>query len=360
MTRSAALDIPTFQHDLLTWYDRCRRTMPWRGSDDPYAIWLSEIMLQQTQVDTVKPYYTRFLERFPNVQTLAAADLQELLTLWQGLGYYSRAKNLHRAAQQIVERFAGQIPNDPQQLMTLPGIGRYTAGAIASIAFDLDEPVLDGNVIRVLCRIYRIADDPRKSNTEKHLWMLARKLIPAGRAGFFNQALMDLGATTCTPRNPRCDTCPVQGHCHARRAGCQADLPTKAAKKTIPHHTIVAAVIRDRGRILIDRRPDTGLLANLWEFPGGKVEPGEALTDALIREIREEVGLTIDVGDEIARIRHAYSHFKITMHVFNARRIAGTAKPLACAAVRWVKPAELANYPFPRANQKLLPKLLAE
>ena len=358
MTRLTANQRDAISRDLLTWFDAHRREMPWRNTRDPYAIWVSEIMLQQTQVATVIPYYERFLKAFPTPEALAKAPEQRVLKLWEGLGYYSRARNLHKAAKHITADHAGRLPATPEGLLSLPGIGRYTAGAIASIAFGLNEPVLDGNVMRVLSRLFNIHDVLQDTATQKSLWALAEKLLPAGRPGDFNQAMMELGAMVCTPRSPECDTCPLRARCRARKAGCQAELPNKKKPKAVPHYTIVAGVIRNaRGQILIDRRPPTGMLAGLWEFPGGKVEPGETLEQALAREVMEEVGLTVDIGELLDVTEHAYSHFRITLHTFACTRVAGRIRAIACEAVRWVRAAELPDYPFPKANHAVLKQL---
>jgi A/G-specific adenine glycosylase len=352
-------DVPAVQRKLIDWWHAHRRDLPWRRTSDPFAVWVSEIMLQQTRVATAGPYFQRFLRRFPSVQALAEAPLDDVLKAWEGLGYYSRARNLHQAARRVVDDFHGQLPADVDALRSLPGIGPYTAGAIASIAFGLDEPVLDGNVIRVLARLWRIDDDPRRAETRQRLWRLARELIPTGQAGVFNQAMMDLGATVCTPRAPACLACPVSEHCLALQAGQPQRLPVKPPKARLPHHDIAAGVIWKSGRVLIDRRPAEGLLGGLWEFPGGKREPGESLDGALAREVREEVGIEIDVARPMATVRHVYSHFRITLHAFHARHRAGKARPIACDAVKWVWPGSLGRYAFPKANHKLL-ALLAD
>lgn len=339
---------------LIAWYANHQRDLPWRRTSDPYAVWVSEIMLQQTRVAAAIPYYRRWLERFPDVAALARADLDEVLKLWEGLGYYSRARNLHKAARQVVGEHAGRLPDSVDALRTLPGIGRYTAGAIASIAFGLDEPVLDGNVVRVLSRVFRVEGDPRRPAVREEIWSLARGLIPTGLAGELNQAMMDLGATICRPRKPLCTTCPLHELCAARQAGIQHELPRKAPRQTTPHHTIAAAVVRKRGRVLIDRRREDGLLGGLWEFPGGKQQEDETLEQTAAREVHEEVGVRIEVGEEIAVVNHAYSHFRITLHAFEAEWVSGRARAIHCDAVRWVWPSQLRRYAFPKANQAIL------
>ena len=315
-------------------------------------------MLQQTQVVTVIPYYKRFLARFPTVRALADANLDDVLKTWEGAGYYARARNLHHAAQEIVARFGGKIPSTVEELLTLPGIGRYTAGALASIAFQRDAPVLDGNVMRVLCRYFKITGDPKNSTTQRELWELMEMMLPHGRAGDFNQAMMELGATICTPRNPRCVACPLKRSCIAKQKGIQEKLPTKRAKKKLPHHQIAVGVIWKRSKLLIAQRNADDLLGGLWEFPGGHQEKGESLAKCVAREVREELGITVQVDDEFAVVDHAYSHFSITMHTFNCRWQSGRPRALGCARWKWVTPREMSQYAFPKANRKVIAMLI--
>jgi A/G-specific adenine glycosylase len=349
--------IAVIRKKLPRWYARHRRSLPWRKSRDPYTIWVSEIMLQQTRVDQAAPYFDRFMKRFPTVRDLAAAGQEEVLKAWEGMGYYSRARNLHRAAQIVAEEMEGYLPEDAEALRKLPGIGPYTAGAIASIAFGLDEPVLDGNVIRVFTRLFAISADSAATDTRKQLWSLGEKIIPPGKAGDFNQALMDLGATVCLPRNPRCDACPVREACQAFQAGDPERYPRKKARKPVPHETIVAGIIRKKGRILIARRKPEGLLGGLWEFPGGKKESGETLEEALVREIREETDVRVSIDSLLTRVEHAYSHFRITLHAFECTYIAGRARALGSDAVKWILPGELDRHAFPAANHKIIEAL---
>ncbi len=360
MTSVAAIKLrrarrQAFAGRLLAWYKIHQRDLPWRrDAGDPYRVWISETLLQQTQVATVIPYYERFLARFPNVRALASAPLDDVLKTWEGAGYYARARHLHRAARQIVERWNGQLPQTVDALLTLPGIGRYTAGAIASIAFNVDAPVLDGNVIRVLCRYFNLQGDVKSSDNSGRLWDLAAQLLPTGRAGDYNQALMDLGATICTPRRPACATCPLQRGCTARRLGLQEQLPTKRPGKKLPHHEIGVGIVWKKNKLLIARRFDRALLGGLWEFPGGHRERGESLKACVKREVREELGIDIAVGAEFAAVDHAYSHFSITMHAFDCAFVAGRPRALGCAAWKWVLPEELARYAFPAANRKII------
>ena len=349
---------------LLRWYAHHRRTMPWRDHPDPYAVWVSEIMLQQTRVDTVDAYFRRFYHAFPTVDALAAASIDDVLKQWQGLGYYSRARNLQKAAKQLVADHDSQLPADVDALLALPGIGRYTAGAIASMAFGQREPVVDGNVIRVLSRLFAIHDDPKRAAVGKQLWALAGALVPAAAPGDFNQALMDLGSTVCTPRNPTCGACPWTRFCQGRKTGAQNELPFSQPSKPLPHHTIVVGVIhRGRGqreRVLIDQRQPDQMLGGMWEFPGGKVEPGETHAGALAREVREEVGLVVTVGDHFATVNHAFSHFKITLHAYHCRVKSGTARAIECAKVQWVTRDELHLYALPKATLKVIEAWVVE
>jgi len=268
-------DLAPLHDALIDWFKHNKEDLPWRQTDDPYRIWLSEIMLQQTQIATVLPYYARFLERFPTVEALAAAPLDDVLKLWEGLGYYSRARNLHRAARMVVEEFGGEFPRTLEGLRTLPGVGPYTAGAVGSIAFGLDVPVLDGNVIRVLARLFNIEDDVRQAGTKRRLWKLAGEIVPAGRAAAWNEGLMELGQRVCVPRSPRCDVCPVRDFCEARALGVQEQRPIRSQKARTPHYDVTAGVIRDGdGHILIAQRKLDAMLGGLWEFPGGKCDAG--------------------------------------------------------------------------------------
>jgi A/G-specific adenine glycosylase len=343
---------------LLSWYELNQRDLPWRRQPSPYGVWVSEIMLQQTRVETVIPYFERWMARFPSVEALALASLQEVLSAWEGLGYYSRARNLHKAAQMIVDQYGGRLPDDPQTLQSLPGIGRYTAGAIASIAFGKDAPVLDGNIRRVLARLFNISEPARSAAGERRLWELAGEHLPPGRAGDFNQALMDLGATLCTPQEPSCSHCPLCAGCAANQLGLQKLLPVMASKAAIPHHTVTAAVIQRDDQVLITQRPANGLLGGLWEFPGGKLQPGEDLAACLQREIKEELAAEIQVGEPFGEYRHAYTHFRVTLHAFLCRLSAGSLPRAAQVQdLRWVKLEELADYPMGKIDRQIARKL---
>ena len=266
---------------LLIWYEKYSRTLPWRVNTDPYVVWVSEIMLQQTRVEAVIPYFLRWMEQFPTLKSLADAPEQEVLKTWEGLGYYSRARNLQRAALQVFQEFHGQLPADAHSLALLPGIGRYTAGAIASIAFGLDEPALDGNIRRVLSRLFDLRLPARSPEGERRLWELARQHLPAGQAGDYNQALMDLGATICSPHSPHCAECPLENLCQAHALGLEEERPITLKRQPIPHYLVTAAIITRAETILIAHRPAHGLLGGMWEFPGGKLESGEDFSEAL-------------------------------------------------------------------------------
>jgi A/G-specific adenine glycosylase len=344
------------REDLLFWYNRWGRDLPWRQRRDPYSIWVSEIMLQQTQVNTVIPYYHRWLATFPTVFDLAAADQQQVLKLWQGLGYYARARNLHRAAQEIVTHYGGIFPRNLEIVLTLPGIGRTTAGGILSAAFDQPVAILDGNVKRVLARLIALPTPPKQAIAQ--LWQLSETLLDPHHPRNFNQALMDLGATVCTPRQPACDRCPWQNHCRAYQSGIQSTLPMTETRPTTPHKNIGVAVIwNNQQQILIDRRRQSGLLGGLWEFPGGKVEVGETIPSCIQREIREELGIEIEVGDHLITIDHAYSHFRVTLNVHHCYHRNGEPQPLECDEVRWVTLEELDTFPFPAANMQIIEAL---
>lgn len=349
------MDRPRFRADLLAWYDAGHRDLPWRRTRDPYRVWVSEVMLQQTRVETVVPFYERFLARFPTVASLAAADEEEVLRAWEGLGYYARARHLRAAARAVVAR--GGFPRDVEGLARLPGVGRSTAGAIASIAFGRPSAVLDGNVRRVLCRLAAVAEDPRRPAVARRLWALAEELLDRGDPGRYNQALMELGATVCLPRDPACGRCPVARHCRARALGIAADLPVPPPRRVLPHHEVAVGVVWRDGQVLIARRPPQGLLGGLWEFPGGKRAAGESLEACVAREVREELGVEVAVGERLAVVRHAYTHFRVTVHAFECRYLRGEPRAVGCADWRWVRPEALGAYPMPRANRRILAAL---
>jgi len=310
-------------------------------------------MLQQTRVETVIPYYEHWMERFPTVDVLAATSQQDVLAVWEGLGYYSRARHLQRAAQMVMQDFNGHIPSDLPSLRKLSGVGRYTAGAIASIAFGQPVPTLDGNIRRVLSRIFNVIEDARSPGGERLLWALAAEQLPAERPGDHNQALMDLGAAVCTPRTPACSLCPLSTICQAYALGVQEQRPVLAARPAVPHITVTAAIIQRDGQVLIAQRPPHGLLGGLWEFPGGKQQPGEDLPACLQREICEELGAQIEIGTPAGVYRHAYTHFRLTLHAFFCRLIAGEPRPIQAAALHWVPPTGLNAFPMGKIDRQI-------
>jgi len=323
----------------LRWYDRHRRDLPWRRTDDPYAIWVSETMLQQTRVETVIPYYERFLRRFPDVRSLATADRDDLYAHWAGLGYYSRARNLQAAARRIVEEHDGRLPGDAEALRALPGIGRYTAGAVASIAFDRPEPVVDGNVARVISRVRGLREDIRSRPMVETLWSEAALWVHGPRPGDLNQALMELGATLCTPRAPRCEVCPLTRMCDARAAGDATSLPRKLPARTARRMEAVAAWLERRGRVLAVRRPQSGLLGGLWELPGGPLVASEAPEQGLARCLRESVGLLVERAIRVGEVEHVFTHRRLRLHVFRCEGVSGRVRLDGFDAHVWVPPA---------------------
>ena len=347
---------PKARESLLSWYAKAGRDLPWRKGCDPYAIWVSEIMLQQTQVKTVIPYYLRWLAQFPTIEQLAKADLQQVLKAWEGLGYYTRARNLHRAAQEVVQHHGGVFPTELEDVLALPGIGRTTAGGILSAAFNQPVAILDGNVKRVLARLVALPVPQAKATNQ--LWELSETLLDREHPKDFNQALMDLGATLCTPKHPNCPSCPWIPYCQAYNLGMQSQLPMRETSSPLPHKAIGVAVIwNEQGQILIDRRRPEGLLGGLWEFPGGKIEPGETVEECIKREIQEELGIDIAVGDRLITIDHAYSHFRVTLTVHHCRHLAGVPQPIESDEIRWVTLDEIDQFPFPKANTQIIAAL---
>ncbi len=343
------------QKKLLDWYEKHHRSLPWRRSSDPYRIWVSEVMLQQTQVKTVIPYYNRFLSAFPEAEILAEADLQEVLKLWEGLGYYARARNLHRAAQVLMKHHGGIVPQDLSSLKALPGIGDYIAAAVSSIAFGKPHAVVDGNVKRVLARFHKTdlpTNDPAAGKVFK---AAADAFLEKSKPGTFNQAIMELGALVCTPRNPDCHLCPMASKCRAFQEKVVDKYPQRIKKAGIPEYRIAVGVIWKDSRVLITQRKPEGLLGGLWEFPGGKLQNGETPSAACIREIAEEVSLVVETEDRIARIRHAYTHFKIVMDVFRCIYLNGRIKLRGPVDYRWIRLPEIDRFPFPGANRKFIP-----
>jgi A/G-specific adenine glycosylase len=344
---------------LLSWFDKARRDLPWRRDRDPYRIWVSEVMLQQTTVAAVVPYFERFLHVFPTLRDLAAAPEQEVLRLWEGLGYYRRARDLHRAARQLAASHGGAVPDDPAVLGELPGLGRYTLGAVLSQAFDRRLPVLEANSLRVLCRLFGRTDDPRRGPAQRWLWQVAEDLLPVRRVGDFNQALMELGALVCTPAAPRCGDCPLAVDCVARRLGLQESIPARAAPPAATEVREAAVVIRRGPDVLLVQRPESApRWASIWEFPHGPLEDGEAHEDAPLRLARD-LGLDVALGQELLTLRHGVTRFRITMACFEADYVRGRFRSDFYRRGSWVAPGRLAEYPVSAPQRRLGQALLA-
>ncbi|MBD3265713.1 A/G-specific adenine glycosylase [bacterium] len=342
---------------LLNWFRKNKRALPWRQTKEPYRIWISEIMLQQTRVEAVIGYYHRFLEAFPTIHALARAKEDHVLKLWEGLGYYSRARNLHRAAKIVVNDQNGEFPDTLDTIQALPGIGKYTAAAIGSIAHGLRAPVLDGNVKRVVTRLYAVEAFIEQAKTTEKLYVFLDAMLSPRSPGDFNEAVMELGARVCLPRKPKCAECPIRKHCEAFAQGRPQEFPFRKPKKPIPHHEVVAAAIKKNGRYLLGKRPSSHMLGGLWEFPGGKVEEGETHKQALKRELKEEVGIKIRVHNHLVSVNHAYSHYSVTLHLYLCEHLDGKPQPLYHAALKWIPKSQLKKYPFPAANIKFFPHL---
>ncbi|MFU8861112.1 MAG: A/G-specific adenine glycosylase [Cyclonatronaceae bacterium] len=348
-----------FRSELLDWYYISKRDLPWRNSRDPYHIWLSEIMLQQTRVEQAKPYFERFVEAFPTVCDLADAPQHNVMMLWEGLGYYSRARNMHRAAKMMKERYGGRVPDNYDSILELPGVGPYTAAAVSSIAFGLPHAVVDGNVIRVLTRYSGTDGDVRTTAVKNELDTLAHELLHRQKPGDYNQALMELGAIICTPHTPDCVSCPLQTGCIACNTSRTGTIPYKSPKKKIPHYDIAVGIIQNSGgQLLIALRPDDVMLGGLWEFPGGKNKNGESLEETVRRELKEELDVDVAVTGFFLKLNHAYSHFKITLHAYFCEILHGDPKPAASRQLQWVHRHQLAGYPFPKANRRLTHALM--
>ncbi len=357
MTAFHRTDLIRFRTRLLAWFEVNKRDLPWRHTDDPYHIWVAEVMLQQTQVRTVIPFFTKFVARYPDVAALSQADLEGVLKTWQNMGYYARARNLHRAAGNVARERGGTIPSDYDSFRQLPGVGDYIAAAVMSIAFGKPHAVVDGNVKRVLSRLFLIDTAVNHSASVKLFKERATELLDPEEPGMFNQAMMELGATRCKPRQPLCGECPVQDLCSAYRTGQQALYPARRRKKKIPEYHIAVGVIYRGDRMLITRRAEDGLLGGMWEFPGGKVHEGESPEEACKREIEEEVSLAVDVTRFITHVDHAYSHFKIGVDVYACQYRAGEVRLNGPVDHRWILLDETDRYPFPAVNHKIFPHL---
>jgi A/G-specific adenine glycosylase len=346
-------DLSPIRRRLLAWFDRNRRDLPWRVDRDPYRIWVSEIMLQQTTVAAVAPRFERFLKSFPTLAHLAAASEQEVLREWEGLGYYRRARNLHAAARILAAQHSGEFPRDPEAWAELPGVGRYILGAVLSQAFDQRLPIIEANSQRVLCRLFAKSGDPANGPVKKWLWATAENLLPRKRAGDFNQALMELGALICTPSTPKCRQCPLSLQCRAFQSGRQESIPTRPAAEETVQVREVAVVIRKSDRVLLVQRPENGRWSKMWEFPRAEVNGGESSESAASRVAAELIGVRARIGSELMTIRHGVTRFRISLTCFDAQWLGGKFQSSYYPAGRWLRPAELNRYPVSSPQRKL-------
>lgn len=351
----AAPGFTAFQDALLSWYDEHRRDLPWRRERDPYRIWVSEVMLQQTRVETVIPYYERFIARFPDAEALAAASEEDVLSHWAGLGYYRRARYLHAGVREVVSRYGGTVPSDLAEVASLPGVGPYTAGAIVSIAYDEPVPAVDGNVMRVLSRLHQLRDDVRQPASRRRFEAVAAELVPQQRAGDFNQALMELGALVCVPGRPRCGQCPVVQFCAAHAAGEQNELPIRSRSPRPQEQELACAIVEQAGRVLVERRPSEGLLAAMWQFPTVELGPGEQAAAAVVAHVEAVYGWPVVAGPEAVRHTHVFTHRRWLLEGIGCRLQPGTESELASdgGEARWVTPAELEQLPVAGPHRRI-------
>ena len=345
-------------NDLLNWFNDNRRAMPWRKNPSLYRVWISEIMLQQTKVEQATPFFNKWIKTFPTLKSLTNASEQQILKAWEGLGYYSRARNIYKSAQIIKKQYKGRFPRDPSAIESLPGIGAYTKAAICSISLNLDFAVLDGNVMRVLARYFCIEKNIDKSKTQRFLQNIIDELLPKGRAGEFNEAIMELGALICKPNNPKCYTCPIKKNCKSRISDKALSYPLKNKKNKIPHLIVGAAVIKDPKKgFLIAQRNKNKMLGGLWEFPGGKKEKNESIKECIIRELKEELNIKINIGSKISKFNHVYSHFSIELHAYHADILEGRPKGMEGQLFKWVKLKDIKKLPYSKVDLKIIDAL---
>ncbi|MGM0574787.1 MAG: A/G-specific adenine glycosylase [Myxococcota bacterium] len=351
-------DVRPIREHLAAWYHTRRRRLPWREDPTPYRVWISEIMLQQTRVDTVIPYFERFVSAFPDAQALADAGEEDVLGLWAGLGYYRRARHLHAAAGEVVERFDGRLPDTVEALKSLPGIGRYTAGAIASIAFGRAEAVLDGNVARVLSRLTAFGDPVNTAAGERFLWETAEALVDTDDPSSHNQAMMEIGALVCTPKQPACPECPLRAFCRAAAEGTPERFPVKKGRRRPREALAVSGLVRDaQGRVLLARRPPDVLLGGLWELPGGDLPLRAAREEGLRDHLGERLGLDARVGRHLASVEHVFTHRRLTLEIYHVDRHAGRPEPSWYTDWRWLEGGALRSVPLSRLTEKVLDAL---
>lgn len=344
--------LPNFSDELIRWYQKNARDLPWRHTKDPYKIWISEVMLQQTTVVAVIPYYQRWIKSFPDLKSVAQAPLSKILKHWQGLGYYNRARCIHRAAKFIWKNNGGKFPEDPEILKALPGFGPYTVGAVLSIAFDQRQPIIDANVRRVVMRLLSIRGQARPEKDKRILNFLLG-IMPQHHNDFFNQGLMELGALICRPQEPLCQQCPVKKFCQAFQNGLQNKIP-KPKQQKLEDMQVAVALIRKENKFFIQKRKEKGPLAGLWEFPGGKFENGETSRHALNREVKEELGCRVQSAQYRMRIRHAYTRFRVTLEVWECTL---ASQPHADATHRWARLNEIDRFPLPAGTVKIIREL---
>ncbi|OGW86023.1 MAG: A/G-specific adenine glycosylase [Omnitrophica bacterium RIFCSPHIGHO2_02_FULL_46_11] len=353
------VNVSQFQKRLISWFLKHQRPLPWRVHGNPYRIFVVEVMLQQTQMNTVIPYYKRWLKVFPNVGTLSRAPLDQVLKLWEGLGYYTRARNLHKASKIIVTKFGGKIPSDLETLQSLPGIGRYTAGAIASIAFQKPVSLVDGNVMRVLSRVFHIRKDIKKPDTQKLMYQIAKTLIPEKNPGIFNQALMELGSLVCVPEIPKCPACPIKNLCLAYQKGDQSKLPIRSKTVEVKEIEMVVGILAKNGKFLIRRRPNRGIWGGLWEIPGTMRLPYQKPEEALKEEFKSAFGISIAIVKKVPPFEHRFTHRKALIRPFQIKALSnGRGKQAQTGPVRWVDQKSLNKLSFPVPHQKILGQYL--
>jgi len=344
------------QKNILAWFQDHARDLPWRKTYYPYHVWISEIMLQQTQMDRVVAYFNKWMKRFPGIDSIAVAGEEEVLKLWEGLGYYSRARNIIKTAKLLSDDYDGALPADHKELMGLPGIGPYTAGAIMSIAFNREYPLVDANIERVFARLFNLDKPVKNKKTHTFIWEKAGELIPQGRARQFNQALMELGALVCIPQNPRCKICPIRTDCLAFSLNLVNKRPVLQAPPKTIFIEMATGIVKHNGRIFIQKRKSKGVWANLWEFPGGRLEPGETPEMALVREYMEETELSVGRLKKITAVQHSYTIYRVTLHCYFCTLLDDRYEPVLHSAqeYRWVESKELSNYAFPAGHRKLI------